>query len=150
MSDSAVATMDNLRDKSVFFGLRDDQLEAIAVLSQRLVFKVGEPLFREGDPGDALYIVESGRVELQRTRKDGTRAVLATVCAGALLGEMSLINIEPRSATGVALEETRVILIRNGDLADLLREDKDLLISLLLNITRILSKRLRLADQKLA
>ncbi len=149
MMANAAAGTDILRDKNVFFGLSDEQLEMIAGLCRRAAFGPGEPLFREGDPGDALYIVESGNVELFRTREDGTRVTLATVAAGALLGEMSLVNIEPRSATGVAVGETRVIALRNNHLAELLREDKDLLITLLLNITRILSKRLRQADQKL-
>lgn len=149
MTDGAAANRDLLRDKNVFFGLSEEQLGIIAILSQRLAFERGEFLFSEGGPGDALYIIESGTVELYRTRKDGTRTVLATVGPGALLGEMSLVNIEPRSASGVAVEATRVIRVRNNDLAAQLREDKDLLITLLINITRILSKRLRQADQKL-
>lgn len=149
MPGNAAAGGDILRDKSVFFGLSDDQLELIAGLCRRADFSRGETLFREGDPGDTLYIVESGKVELFRTRGDGSRVTLAVVAAGALLGEMSLVNIEPRSATGVAAADTRVIVLRNSHLAEILREDKDLLITLLLNITRILSKRLRLADQRL-
>lgn len=159
MTDGSNVDADALRDKSVFFGLADEQLEMIAACSRRQVFVPGEFLFREGDPGDALFIVERGRVELYRTRPNGERVVFATVKDGALLGEMSLVNIEPRSASGVAVpvpgaehtadENTRVVVIRNNDLAGFLREDKDLLVVLLLNITRILSKRLRTADERL-
>jgi CRP-like cAMP-binding protein len=159
MDDGSAVEADALRDKSVFFGLEDEQLAMIAACSRRQVFAPGEFLFREGDPGDALFIIEKGHVELFRTRPNGERVTFATVKDGALLGEMSLVNIEPRSASGVIApppgaqggddQSARVIVIRNNDLAEFLREDKDFLIVILLNITRILSKRLRQADQKL-
>lgn len=149
MSDDDAVGIESLNDKSVFFGLDDTQLGRIAALFRRRVYAPGEFLFPAGEPGDTLFIIESGEVELFCTRDNGKRVPLATVGAGALLGEMSLITVEPRSASGIAVQQTRVMMLKNKDLAGLLKEDKDLMVSMLLNITRLLSKRLRQADQRL-
>ena len=77
----------------------------------------GECLFREGEAGNCAYVLEQGRMEVS-TERDGTRVVLATVGEGALLGEMALINNQPRMATLTALEDTSLVMITPEYLAD--------------------------------
>jgi CRP/FNR family cyclic AMP-dependent transcriptional regulator len=142
--------IDVLKNKSVFFGLGDEQLRKIAAIAYQAAYEKGTVLFREGDRGNALFIVEAGAVDLYQKREEEGGVKLATLPVGAVMGEVTLVHIEPRSATAIAaVGETEVVILKNIDLAALFMEDRELLVVILLNITRILSKRLRVADQKL-
>ena len=90
------------QDKEVFFGLSDEQLAEIALVADRKRYEPGEVLFKEGAMGDSLFIIESGQVDLT-VKKEGGELKLATLPAGAIMGEMTLINIETRSATARAV-----------------------------------------------
>lgn len=136
------------QDKEVFFGLSDEQLAEIALVADQKKYKPGEVLFKEGEMGDALFIIESGEVDLTVKKGEG-ELKLATLPAGAVMGEMTLINIETRSATATAITESAAIILRNSTLAGIFNQNRELFIVMLVNITRILSKRLRTANQKL-
>jgi CRP/FNR family cyclic AMP-dependent transcriptional regulator len=82
-----------------FLGLFSD--ENIA-----LTFEAGRVLFKKGDPGQDLYVVKSGEIQVL----DGNH-VLETVTAGGIIGEMALVDGSPRSATARAITETVVIPI---------------------------------------
>ena len=73
-------------------------------------FAAGDFIFREGDSGDCAYIIETGVVEVS-VQKDERKLVIATLTEGDLLGEMAIIDRLPRTATALALEETRLIAI---------------------------------------
>ena len=76
---------------------------------------------------------------------------MTTLPAGSIMGEVTLVHIEPRSATAIAaVDGTEVVVLRNTELADLFKEDRELLVVILLNITRILSKRLRSATSRVS
>ena len=142
--------IDVLQNKSVFFGLGDEQLRKIAAIAYQVAYEKGTVLFREGDRGDALFIVEAGAVDLYQKREEEGGVKLATLPAGSVMGEVTLVHIESRSATAIAAGEgAEVVVIKNIDLAALFMEDRELLVVILLNITRILSKRLRGADLRL-
>lgn len=82
----------------------------MAVIKNRHVLQPGRVVFREGDQGDAIYIVERGRIEIWRGRPD-QRVVLGVVTAGGVFGEMAIFDEGPRLASASALEETEVIRI---------------------------------------
>ena len=100
--------------------------------------KAGEHLFHEGEAGNCAYVLESGRIEVSTT-KDGERVVLATVGPGALLGEMALINNQPRMATLTAIEPTELVMITPEYLAERL-ESAD---PMLRHILRVVLTRFR-------
>lgn len=79
--------------------------------------EAGECLFHEGEPGNCAYVLESGRMEVSTGRGEA-RVVLATVGPGALLGEMALINNQPRMATLTATEPTRLVMITRDYLSE--------------------------------
>jgi len=84
-----------------FFALLDDRERTL--LAERLdVVKVpaGETLFSYGDPGDALYVVRSGEVEMFFKNDTGDRIILETARAGDFFGETSLMDGGPRTASG--------------------------------------------------
>jgi EAL domain-containing protein (putative c-di-GMP-specific phosphodiesterase class I) len=101
-------------------------------------------LFREGEAGDSAYIIESGRVEIS-LRREGHKTVIAELGPGALFGEMALVSDGTRSATAMALEETRVATIHRDQL-DAAMGDADPVIKLFM---RVLLERFHEASEKL-
>jgi CRP-like cAMP-binding protein len=73
-------------------------------------FPTGTVLFREGDPGEEMYVIQAGRVQLTR-RVRGREAHLATLPPGEFFGEMAIVNNRPRSATAVVLEDSQLLVI---------------------------------------
>ncbi|MDT8318733.1 MAG: cyclic nucleotide-binding domain-containing protein [bacterium] len=136
------------QDKEVFFGLSDEQLAEIALVAERKRYQPGEVLFNEGVRGDSLFIIESGEVDLT-VKKGEEELKLATLPTGAVMGEMTLVNIEARSATARAVGECSAVILRNSILTGIFSRNRELFIVMLINITRILSKRLRQTTQKM-
>lgn len=136
-------------NNQLFFGLSDTQMQMLLDVAEEKVFTAGETIFREGEMGDSIVIIVSGKAELIKKKKDGSEVVLTTCSKGAFFGEMTLINIEPRSATIRATEDTEVIFLKNTALGDIFQTERELFIVLLINMTRIISKRLRQANNKL-
>jgi len=90
--------------------LSDAELDAIAAIAEAREIVAGGELFREGDPGDGLYLIVAGEVNVFK-RSPGGEHSLAQLGAGGVLGEMSLVTSEARSATGRVLVDTRVLYL---------------------------------------
>jgi CRP-like cAMP-binding protein len=73
-------------------------------------FPTGTVLFREGDPGEEMYVIQAGRVQLTR-RVRGREAHLATLPPGEFFGEMAIVNNRPRSATATVMEDSQLLVI---------------------------------------
>lgn len=78
-------------------------------------FKAGEAILRQGEPGETAYIIEQGRVEILIAKPDGTQQKVATRGAGSIIGEMSLIDKAPRTASVIALEDCELLEITSSD-----------------------------------
>ena len=111
-----------------------DALVPVAALCTETELDAGEALFHEGDIGDALYVIERGSVSVER---DGE--ILATFGVGECVGEMAALDWEPRSATVVASEPSRLLRLDRVDLLDLLGDQSPLVESL----ASVLAARLR-------
>ncbi|MQX35652.1 cyclic nucleotide-binding domain-containing protein [Roseospira navarrensis] len=83
---------------------------ADALTGQDIALAAGETLFREGDIGDRAYVVRSGRLEILR-HVSGRDVVVAIEGPGTILGEMALIDAQPRSATVRALDDARLSVV---------------------------------------
>ena len=88
--------------------LTGTELRAIAEIVEMQDLAAGTELFREGDPGDGLYLVVTGEIEVIKRGPRGDRS-LARMAVGGVLGEMSLITADVRSATGRAVVDSRVL-----------------------------------------
>jgi CRP-like cAMP-binding protein len=108
-----------------------------------------EVLFRQGDPGDHLYLVVSGTVELRASAHGGTDRVLATLHPSAIFGEICLLLDEPRTATAVALTEARLWGISRARFEQALAAGEQWAKALLLATSRVLARRLSMVDQQL-
>src|SRR5215471_17637689 len=99
----------SLRSISTFEDLDRNDLLSLSDELMRRTFRAGEFIFRQGDPGNAMYIVESGEVRIHLAGNMPQPLSLHTLRAGDFFGELSMFDKEPRSASAVA--ETDCILL---------------------------------------
>ncbi len=112
-------TLDELRRVSLFADLSDEDLEQLYAMSRTVSVNAGELLFEEGSPGDALYVILDGGHEVTR-RQDPQDVLLAVRRTGEFIGEMSLLDQAPRSASVRALRESRLLEINHAAFQTLL------------------------------
>lgn len=124
----------------IFSSCTPAEIAAIDAAAQEHDFSAGQIVVTQGTPGQAFYLILSGRVELVR---DG--ASLGTFGPGDFFGEMSLLDQAPRSATVRAVEPTTCIMISSWDFKALLEQHPSIAVKLL----EVLSRRLRVADERL-
>jgi CRP-like cAMP-binding protein len=135
----------------VFGGLPERSMEKILELVALKRYTPGEAVCAEGELGREMFVVWQGAVEVQKRARDGSRgAVLARLGPGDCFGEMSLIDIQPRSATVITREESELFALSNIDFYRLYSHDREGYTFLVLNICRELSRRLRRADGVIA
>jgi CRP/FNR family transcriptional regulator, cyclic AMP receptor protein len=117
-----VPTHSEMLSNVPFFALLDDQERA--TLAERIdviTSAAGETLFRRGEPGDSLYVLRSGVVELWFKNDVGERIVLETARTGDFFGEISLLDGGPRNANALVTEDVEALVVDRGDLDEFLR-----------------------------
>jgi len=133
-----------LSETKVFLRLKEEELSELATMLVVKKYDAGSELFREGDPGGNLYIIASGSVEVQKLRSHGSgRVVIARFERAGVIGEMSLVDHMPRSATVVAMTPTVVYEFSKSAFKEMLSTQKDLSIEVLKGLAHLLAMRLR-------
>ena len=136
-----------LAEVDLFGSLPAEAVERIAAASQPRTLRRGDVLFKEGDEGNELFVVESGRIAIANRSFDGRESVVALMEAGDVFGEMSLFDpAMGRSAEARALESSRVNVVPFEPLRQLFREQPDLL----WGVVTLLARRIRNMDMALA
>jgi len=102
--------------------LPESTLEAVARRMHKTTVPAGSPIFRVGDPGDAIYVVDSGEVEI--STEDGIP--IAVVYTGSTLGEVEVLGELPRKVNAYALTDTTLWVLHRSDLTALAQEHPDL------------------------
>lgn len=133
---------DILRRIPLFASLPEAELRAFAPLLREKRFAKGAMILMQGDPGDALYVIAAGQVKVLLIGEDGREVILSVLGPGAIFGEMSLLDDEPRSAHVVAMDDATLLQLRREDFQARLRASPDVGLAVL----RELSRRLRRAD----
>jgi CRP/FNR family transcriptional regulator/CRP/FNR family cyclic AMP-dependent transcriptional regulator len=100
---------------SLFASLSEIELEAVRGACRVRRFKAGEVLFHEGDPGHTLYVLGTGRVKSVMAGPYGAETILAIHGPGDSIGELSLLDDEPRAASAVAMEPTEALALYRDD-----------------------------------
>ena len=126
-------------------GLNDEQVKQIEVIANMQNFEGGDTIIRQFSKDSDLVIVIDGQVRINTFSGEK----IAEAGPGSVIGEMSLVDDKPRSATVVSMGRSRVAVIPAHKLWELMREDAHLARLILLNIARILSTRLRAANIQL-
>jgi CRP/FNR family cyclic AMP-dependent transcriptional regulator len=135
-----------LDSTDLFAALPADVLAPLSGQSVLRGLERNEVLFRQGEPSDALYVVQEGRIAVATQSGDGRESVLAVLEAGSLFGELPLFDDEPRSADARALTDSTVIELSYEPVRAVLRERPELLWV----IVRLLVGRLRATDEALS
>lgn len=100
----------------LFRGLTEEELSRLAAHCQDVQFPAGDILFREGDPGDTMYILTRGRVRIFKSLSIGVDKTLAVVGPGEIFGEISLTDGGPRSASAEVLLDSVALSVSRDDL----------------------------------
>jgi CRP/FNR family transcriptional regulator, cyclic AMP receptor protein len=147
---SAIIDRTMLHNIPVFGGLSDEQLDWILAAGTIGEVAAGQQLVSEGEPASSVFVVCVGELEVCKRGGHGAEVRLAVLRAGDCVGEMSLIDIQPRSATVRALTPAVLFRLGHSEIAKLYGKHPEVYMMLVLNIAREISRRLRVADQKLA
>jgi MFS superfamily sulfate permease-like transporter len=130
-------------DLALAKGLAPDQLAALRGLLRREEIAAGETLFREGEPGDRVYVLARGAVTITIDASNGATSRVVTFAPGAMFGEAAMLDGRPRSATAVAEQEAVVYSLARGDINAIAESSPALVLKLLVNLGHHLSARLR-------
>jgi CRP/FNR family transcriptional regulator, cyclic AMP receptor protein len=111
--------------------LQEDDLLVLANVVDAIKVNTGEILFHAGEPGDSLFVVRSGSIELFIKDTVGQKIVLTIAEEGSLFGELALLDSGPRTATAVALTDTELLVLDREDLTLLFQRRPDAALSIL-------------------
>jgi CRP/FNR family cyclic AMP-dependent transcriptional regulator len=140
----------DLRNIGLFGALPERVLDGLAAELLVLELPGGSYVFREGEAGSCMYVVIQGDVEVLKKSRGGHDSRVAVLGPGDWFGEMSIIDVQPRSATVLTVSPSRLVKITAADLDRLYRADVKAYALIVQNIARELSRRLRVADGILA
>ena len=119
----------------------------ILVIGEPRRYRTDQVIFREGEPGDGLFILVEGSVRISKRSATGEEA-LAILEPGAFYGEMALIDFLPRAADALANAETDVFFIPLPALRDLLEQHPQLAMKVLFALCEVLTQRLRETNER--
>ena len=122
---------ERLRAAPLFTALDDDAAAAMRASMIELRLNKGDVLFTEGEIGDKLFLIEAGKIKLGHTAPDGRESLIAVLGTGEMLGELSLFDPGPRTATAVAVTKTKVLWLSHDALLPWLVGRPDVAVALL-------------------
>lgn len=135
-----------LEDAQMFKDLEWSQIETLSGYMQIYRAAPGAVLFREGDKGDFMCVVLEGKLEIHKEDNRRVDKTVTTILPGRSLGEMTIVDGEPRSATAVAVAPSILAVLTQENFMQIMREKPALSAKLLLKIAQLLSQRLRLTS----
>ncbi len=126
--------VDYIRQLHLFAGVDRQDLDWLFSMAQPVEIAAGQVLMKEGDPGGSLYLVLDGEFEFTK-RSGNQEVVLAVRGAGEVIGEMSLLDQSPRSATARATRDSRLLMIKHDAFQELLSKSPSATLAILQTVT---------------
>ena len=123
----------------LFKSIPGEELSRLAEITDEVEFERDHVVFREGDQGDAMYLIVSGDVKIHSGDQ-----IFAELGSKQCFGEMAILDAEPRSATVTALEDLTLLKIRREDFSEILAEKPEIS----MGIIKVLTRRLREANRR--
>jgi CRP-like cAMP-binding protein len=139
-----------LLDTPFFGGLSDASLDVLIPMLGERRFGTGQTVVKEGEPGRSMFIVHSGELAVSMCTPDGRSVRLNTLVAGDFFGEMTLLDMQVRSATVAAQTASVLFELSAGSLYRFYKADIHGYVLVLQNINRELCRRLRHSDSRFA
>ena len=140
---------DILSRVTFFKDLSPEELDQVIAVGREVVYPKDMVFFKEGDRGEALYIVLEGSVKILKSVGDTAKEPMAFLERGSCFGDMALIDEFPRSATAIANQDCKVLFFDKQVLLDLLDRDPVITSKILWAFCRMLSLRLREASDRI-
>lgn len=126
-----------LEKSKLFSGLASAELQSLGHSARLQKAPAGSAVFREGDPGNGIYLIKSGTVEISALLGDsGERRALSELAPGDFFGEMAVLDSYPRSATATALEDSELYFISREDVLQMLTSSPAMAVSLMREISQ--------------
>ena len=138
-----------LRNLNIFEDMNDPDLIAFGNLFKDRIYVQGEIIFQEGEPGSSMMVIASGEVRVSQTHGPNSEEALMILKKGDIVGEMSLLEDLPRSATVIAHTNAITLEITRADFLNYIEKEPQNGIKILMKLCRILSSRLRETNVKL-
>jgi CRP/FNR family transcriptional regulator, cyclic AMP receptor protein len=138
-------TIDTLRHVPLFESLDDETAQKLCQLLESIDCKAETSLFRAGDEGDAMYLIERGKVRICVQGTDGRDMTLTELGRGDFFGEMALLDGQRRSADAIVAEDARLAVLSREHFLSFVRSSPDVALELL----TALANRLRQTDEML-
>ncbi len=129
-----------LEDIKMFELLNEDDRLALAKVIDELSVPEAHTLFQAGDPGDSLFIIQSGEIELFIKDTAGQKIVLTTAQNGDMFGELAMLDAGPRTATAVALTDSEVLVLDRDDLVLLFQRKPEAALHMLAALSSLTRK----------
>jgi CRP-like cAMP-binding protein len=145
--DASIATF--IRSVPIFHDLDSKNLELLFDLLEERRWNVGDVICNEGELGRSMFIIREGEVEVVRKSSRGNNVPIVRLGPGETFGEMTLVELQPRSASVIVRKKAVTYSLTNLSLWNLYKADHFAYIIILQNITRMLSRRLRKADSRI-
>ncbi len=139
-------SIDLLKLVPLFAGLGDDDLAKVGQLCVPQTYTAGATIFKEGEPGNRLFLVLEGEVRISRNIPAAGEEALAILKRGACFGEMAVFDRSDRSTDAIANSRCTLLTISRADFELLLEFNPDLALTVLKALVRVLSGRLRAAN----
>jgi CRP-like cAMP-binding protein len=138
-----------IADSRLFMDLDWKDIEAMANYVQCYEVSTGTIIFKEGDPGSYMCLLVKGEVEIFKYDQQGKPHRIVQISHGRTVGEMSIIDGEPRSATCIASQASVILLLTKDSYARIIHDRPVLAVHILSRIAKLVSQRLRGASGKL-
>lgn len=138
-----------LKQQPLFASLTHSELESLGSLLFEKTYTEGSTLFVEGMSGEILYLVRRGSVDILKKTPNGEEKTLARLKPGEFLGEMSLVENQPRSATAKVAEESALLVMTKKSFQSMLEKYPAMSVKILLEFLKTANQRLRLANETL-
>jgi CRP-like cAMP-binding protein len=140
---------DLLRASALFAELDDRQRDEIAKISRVQTYQGGDFIFKEGEPGNRLFLIAEGEVRISRNIPAAGEEALAVLKRPACFGEMSVFDRSERSTDAIANGRCTVVTLTRPDLEMLLEFNPEIGYAVLKGLVRQLSRRLRSANDQM-
>ncbi len=128
--------------------LSDDDLKEFATACEEASAREGEVVFHENDPGDLLYMVISGRVQISKSIAENQEEIVQVVFENDIFGEMTFIDGTTRSSSARALDDCAFYTIKKDAFDSLLKERPGMTLAIMEQMNKILTGRLRVTSEK--
>jgi CRP/FNR family cyclic AMP-dependent transcriptional regulator len=138
-----------IKQAAVFSTLEEDELERVAEICKEQSFKFGQTIFKEGEPGNRLYIISTGDVRISRVVPGSGEEALTVLKPGACFGEMAVFDRSERSTDAIANTDCTLLTISRSDFEILLDFNRDVAYKVLWAVVRLLCERLRITNDNL-